>query len=299
MKIFLFLLPLLILCTPPASAQRQVSSLEQQISRYLEGKKALVGVAVLTDKNELAVLHNDSVHFPLLSVFKYHVALAVLHKMDKRNIALDSLVLVKASRLLPDTYSPLKKKHPVGDVQISLRDLLKYSISLSDNNACDILIGFAGGIGEVHNYIKHLGISDFNLSETEETMHLCREHARRNWSTPSAMVRLLKLVDEEALFGPEYKDFLWQTMVETSTGTNKIKGLLPAEVVVGHKTGSSDRNRQGMKMADNDAGVVLLPDGRKYYIAVFVADSYETDEANADIIAQISRMVYEAVEIGL
>lgn len=294
MKIFLLLLPLLILCTTPAAAQQQVSSsLEQQISRYLEGKKALVGVAVLTDKNE-RIVHNDSVHFPLLSVFKYHVALAVLHKMDKQNIALDSIVLVKASRLLPDTYSPLKKKHPVGDVQISLRDLLKYSISLSDNNACDILIGFAGGIGEVHNYIKRLGINDFNLSETEETMHLCREHARRNWSTPSAMVRLLKLVDEEALFDPEYKDFLWRTMVETSTGANKIKGRLPADVVVGHKTGSSDRNPQGMKMADNDAGIVLLPDGRKFYIAVFVTDSYETDETNADIIAQVSRMVYEA-----
>lgn len=293
MKIFILLLPLLILCTPPAAAQQQISSLEQQISRYLEGKKALVGVAVLTDKDELTV-HNDSVHFPLLSVFKYHVALAVLHKMDKQNVALDSIVLVKASRLLPDTYSPLKKKHPVGDVQISLRDLMKYSISLSDNNACDILIDFAGGIGEVHNYIKRLGIHDFNLSETEETMHLCPEHARRNWSTPSAMVRLLKMLDERALFRPEYKDFLWQTMVETSTGANKIKGLLPAEAVVGHKTGSSDRDRQGMKMADNDAGVVLLPDGRKYYIAVFVADSYETDEGNAEIIARISRMVCEA-----
>lgn len=297
MKILIFLLPLLILCTAPATTQRKVSSLEKQISRYLDGKKALVGVAVLTEKNEL-IVHNDSVHFPLLSVFKYHVALAVLHKMDKQNIALDSILLVKASQLLPDTYSPLKKKYPVGDVEISLSDLLKYSISLSDNNACDILIGFAGGIGEVHNYIKRLGIHDFNLSETEETMHLCPEHARRNWSTPSAMVRLLKMVDERALFGTVYKDFLWQTMVATSTGANKIKGLLPADIVVGHKTGSSDRNRQGMKMADNDAGVVLLPDGRKYYIAVFVADSYETDEVNAEIIARISQMVYKAAGKG-
>ena len=51
-----------------------------------------------------------------------------------------------------------------------------------------------------------------------------------------------------------------------------------------------------MKTADNDAGLVILPDGRKYYIATFIMDSrFETDEDNADIIARISRMVYDAM----
>ena len=81
----------------------------------------------------------------------------------------------------------------------------------------------------------------------------------------------------------------------TETGANKLKGMLPAKTVVGHKTGSSDRNADGMKTADNDAGLVILPDGRKYYIAAFVMDSYETDEDNANIIARISRMVYDAM----
>ena len=70
-------------------------------------------------------------------------------------------------------------------------------------------------------------------------------------------------------------------MIDTETGANKLKGMLPAKTVVGHKTGSSDRNADGMKTADNDAGLVILPDGRKYYIAAFVMDSYETDEDNA------------------
>ena len=83
-------------------------------------------------------------------------------------------------------------------------------------------------------------------------------------------------------------------MIDTETGANKLKGMLPAKTVVGHKTGS-DRNADGMKTADNDAGLVILPDGRKYHIAAFVMDSYETDEDNANIIARISRMVYDAM----
>ena len=85
-------------------------------------------------------------------------------------------------------------------------------------------------------------------------------------------------------------------MTETATGSNKLKGLLPSNTVVGHKTGSSDRNSKGVKIADNDAGVVIMPGGKKYYIAVFVTDSSETDEENAAIIAHISRMVYDEMK---
>ena len=76
---------------------------------------------------------------PLLSVFKFHVALAVLDKMDKQSISLDSIVSIKASQMLPNTYSPLRKKLPDQDFTITLRELMQYSISQSDNNACDIL----------------------------------------------------------------------------------------------------------------------------------------------------------------
>lgn len=127
-------------------------------------------------------------------------------------------------------------------------------------------------------------------------MHRNPQKAYANWSTPSEMVRLLKMADEKNLFAPVYRDFLWKTMTETATGSNKLKGLLPSNTVVGHKTGSSDRNLKGVKMADNDAGIVIMPGGKKYYIAVFVTDSSETDEEDAAIIAHISRMVYDEMK---
>ena len=274
---------------------QQMSELKNRIDSLLNGKKATVGIAVWTDKGDM-LRYNDHVHFPLLSVFKFHVALAVLDKMDKQSISLDSIVSIKASQMLPNTYSPLRKKFPDQDFTITLRELMQYSISQSDNNACDILIEYAGGIKHINDYIHRLSIDSFNLSETEDGMHSSFEAVYRNWSTPSAMVRLLRTADEKELFSnKELKDFLWQTMIDTETGANKLKGMLPAKTVVGHKTGSSDRNADGMKTADNDAGLVILPDGRKYYIAAFVMDSYETDEDNANIIARISRMVYDAM----
>ena len=94
---------------------------------------------------------------------------------------------------------PLRKKLPDQDFTITLRELMA-SISESDNNACDILIEYAGGIKHINDYIRRLGIDSFNLSETEDDMHSSFEAVYRNWSTPSAMARLLRTADEKELF---------------------------------------------------------------------------------------------------
>lgn len=272
----------------------QRKALEQKISEVTKDKKATIGVAVLAD-DKIVALHNNDIHFPLLSVFKFHVALAVLDKMDKSHTGLDSIIEVKSTQLHPNTYSPLRLKFPDQDIDISLKELLQYSISLSDNNACDILIEYAGGIDEVNKYIKSLGLKDFNLSATEDLMHRDRESVHQNWSTPEGMVQLLNIADNNVLFSPQYKEFLWKTMEDTSTGKDKLKGLLPTDAVVAHKTGSSDRTSEGMKLADNDAGYVVMPNGQKYYIAVFITNSYEKDEDNAAIIAHISKVIYDSL----
>lgn len=271
----------------------QNTTLQSRISDFLKNKKATVGVSVLTERGD-TLLYNNNLRYPLLSVFKFHIALAVLDKMDHAGTPLDSILHISSSQLQKNTYSPLRDKYPNQDINISLRDLLKYSVSLSDNNACDILIDYAGGISKVDSYIRKLGIKNFHLLETENTMHQDPEKAPyNNWSYPSEATRLLFIADTKALFSNNYKEFLTEIMLGTTTGTDKLKGLLPPSTQVGHKTGSSDRNPNGMKLADNDMGFITLPCGVKYYIAIFVMNSYETDQENASIIAFISRLIYD------
>ena len=70
-----------------------------------------VGIAGM-DRPKGMLRYNDHVHFPLLSVFKFHVALAVLDRCDKQSISLDSIVSIKASQMPPNTYSPLRRSFP-------------------------------------------------------------------------------------------------------------------------------------------------------------------------------------------
>lgn len=190
----------------------------------------------------------------------------------------------------------LRDSFPQGGFNIDIADLLKYTLQQSDNNACDILFQYQGGVDAVNQYIHSLGVTDCAIVCTENDMHQDESLCYQNWTTPLAAARLLEIFRKEALFPQEYKDFIYQTMTECQTGQDRLVApLLGKEVTIGHKTGTGDRNAKGQQVACNDIGFVLLPDGHAYSIAVFVKDSEENNQENSKIIADISRIVYEYV----
>lgn len=277
----------------PVGAQTE-SDIQQAISSVINDKRATVGIAFLYDDGNIVTI-NDDERYPTMSVFKFHVAVTALKKMEQYGIPLDSMTLISQEQMLSDTYSPLREKYPNRDIHISYRDLIRYTMAQSDNNTCDLLIDFVGGINVVDSFIRELGIDKFAFSETEKTMHENIRNCYNNWCTPSSMVWLLKKIYTEPILSNDYFLFLEQVMIETSTGVNKIKAGLPVDVTLGHKTGSSDRTKSGIKIGDNDAGVIYLPYNKRCYIAIFIKDSKENDTANAKIIADITEKIYEMI----
>ena len=82
-------------------------------------------------------------------------------------------------------------------------------------------------------------------------------------------------------------------MVSTSVGQNRIKGKLPTKTEVAHRTGSSFTNNVGMTGAINDIGIVKLPNGNQYLISVFVHNTTEVFKTGEEIIADISKAVWD------
>lgn len=150
-----------------------------------------------------------------------------------------------------------------------------------------------GGIDSVSGYLRRIGARGFALSQTEDDMHRDIRNSYKNRSRPSATVLLLRRALEGSLLRPDHRDFLRDCLIATSTGPDKLKGMLPEGSVVAHKTGSSDRTAQGVKIADNDIGMILLPDGRRCFVAVLIKDSQQSDAENAALIARIARIVYD------
>jgi len=279
----------------PVFSQNEV--LRSSICKIVQDKNATVGVALIVDGKD-SLTFNNSFHYPMQSVYKFHLALAVLDYLDKNNLTLNQQIYIKKSDLMPETNSPIRDAYPDGEVHLSVEDIINYTVSQSDNNGCDILFRLIGGVDVVDRYIRNLGFSEFAIAATEEEMHGPWEVQYTNWSTPYTAVQVLEKFRTENILPPAFHDFLWNTMVQTTTGANKIKALLPEGTIVAHKTGSSYRNANGLNAAENDMAIIQLPDGRYYSLAVFVADSMETLETNCGLIAEISKAVYDYLAAG-
>lgn len=274
----------------PVCAQQE--SLSEELHQAIKEVKAQIGIAVIIDGKDTVTVNNTT-RYPMLSVFKFHQALAVMDYLNRHHFQVDTRLHIDKTDLKPDTYSPLRDQYPNGNIEMSVMELLKYTLQQSDNNACDILFKYIGGPKVTDAYIRSLGIRNFAITATEEDMHRNVSTSYSNWTSPLEAAILLEIFLYEDLFPESYREFIYQTMIECQTGKGRLPFPLPEEVVIGHKTGSSDRNEKGQRIGTNDIGFVILPNGHHYSIAVFVKDSEEQDKTNEGIIAEISRIVYE------
>jgi beta-lactamase class A len=294
MRRLLYLAVFFILIIGCKSSDKSTDVLRKEIRQIISDKKATVGISIIGNDGKDTISFNGNKHCPLQSVFKFHIALAVLAEIDKGKFTLDHKVEVKKDEMLPDLYSPLRDEHPDGG-SFTIAKLIQYSVSQSDNVACDVLIRLIGTAKTVEEYIKKQNIPDIAINVNEEVMQAKWENMFLNWITPKASSEVLKLFYENKnqLLSKTSYDFLWQTMKETSTGADRLKSALPQNTVVAHKTGTSGTNAEGLTPATNDIGIVFLPNGDHFMISVLVTDSMESEETNAKIIADIAKVTYD------
>jgi beta-lactamase class A len=271
----------------------QNDSLRDKIEAIINSNKGNIGVAINSIEDNDSLTFNNHLHYPMQSVFKFHLALAVLNQVDKGKFSLDQNIYINKKDLMVNTWSPIRDKYPKGNINLPLREIIKYTVSLSDNNGCDILFKLVGGPKEVNKFIHKLGIKENEIVANEAAMHKDFNVQFSNWTTPFAAVELLQLFHSGKILSKESNDFLYKTMIETSTGPKRMKGMLPADAVVAHKTGSGDTDKYGNVTATNDIGIIRLPNGKHVAIAVFVSNSPADDTIREAIIAQITKAAWD------
>jgi len=271
---------------------QQDSVLRNQIKQITKPAKGIIGVSVLGLESGDTLTYNGSARLVLHSVMKFPIALTVLHLVDTGKLSLDQMIHV-TKRDLPKTYSPLRDKYPKGDVDVSIRDLLGYMVSLSDNDACDILLRVIGGPQTVQDFLLRLGVRGIAVRASEADMASAWELQYTNWAKPAEITTLLDMFYKDKILTKASTDFLYKILTETTTGPNRIKGLLPAGTIVAHKTGTSPTNAAGLSPATNDVGIITLPNGKHLAIAIFVCNSTDDETTRDSIIAKIAKAAFD------
>ncbi|WP_276682538.1 class A beta-lactamase [Empedobacter brevis] len=270
----------------------QNPELKQQIDHILLNKKADVGVSIIGSGKNDNIQINGNKMYPMLSAVKFPIALAVLDKVQKGELAMNQHLFIKKEELLdnPENWSPFKEKFPEGNVTITLEEALSWMVSYSDNNLTDILLRLIGGPETVQRYINS---KYFSIKNDEEDMHKDWESQFINRITPNEAVALLKKLDDGKLLNKTYTTWLYTAMLNNKSGAKRLKAQLPKGVKIAHRTGTSFTNAEGMTGVINDYGIIELPNNQKIYIAVFVHNTYESFPDSEKIIADISKAAFD------
>jgi len=275
-----------------SSVMAQKEDLRKEMLQIANSKRADIGIYISGIEDQDTISFTGEKQYPMQSVFKFHIAIVVLNEVDKGRLFLDQKIHVGKEDLIPNTWSPIREKYPDGTT-LTLAEMLKYTVSQSDNIGCDLLLDLLGGTKTVNDYFHEKGYKDISILATEAEMHKDWPTQFLNCITPHESNKILNAFYGEELLSKKSTGFLWKIMTETATGKKRIKGQLPVGTVVGHKTGSSGTNEKGITAAVNNIGIVSLPNGKHFSISVFVSNSKEKLETNEKIIADISKLAWD------
>jgi len=109
----------------------------------------------------------------------------------------------------------------------------------------------------------------------------------RDQATPKAFVTLLEKMWRGEAVDKASSEAMLETMKRCRTGAGRIKGLLPSNTTVAHKTGT-------IGGVVDDVGIIYLPDEAGHVaIAVLSKQTRATDVEVERAIAQIARYAYD------
>ena len=268
--------------------------LTDSISRIVSACPGEIGVAIIINNTDTVKVNDKSV-YPMMSVFKVHQALALCNDFDNKGISLDTLVKIDRNRLDSKTWSPMMKDYSELVISLTVRDLLRYTIAQSDNNASNLMFKDMVNVAQTDSFIATLiPRSSFQIAYTEEEMSADHDKAYSNYTSPLGAAMLMNRLFTDKIISDEKQDFIKNTLKECKTGTDRIAApLLDKEgVVIAHKTGSGDINENGILAAHNDVAYICLPNNVCYTLAIFVKDFKGNESQASQYVAHISEVVY-------
>lgn len=285
---------MMLFCVLCSCGGKRETCIERQIAEIITDVPGTVGVAFVSDSDTVTV--NNGQRFPMMSVFKLHQALAVMHRLDSLGWSPDSLLFISATELDRNTWSPMLKKYDDKYFRISIADLVHYSLTVSDNNASNILFTHIISPQETDVFLKSIADDrTFDIRYAESDMKAIHSLSYANSTTTLSAALLLRQVFKTEIVGQAGQDIIKEALVSVTTGQDRLGAILSDDsgIFFAHKTGSGYRNETGELIAHNDVGYFSFPDGHDYSLAVFIKDFRGSETEASAVIADISRCVYD------
>ncbi len=286
-----------------------------------------IGIGVLDLNTGKSWFRNRQQKFPMQSVYKLPIAIAILQRVDQRKISLDQSVTITKKDFSVGN-NPIIKDIKGDQAQFTVRDLLNRMMGVSDNTAADVLMRLVGGPAKVNQTLIKLGVRNVRIDRLERQLQpdsvglkafqpewsdakvfkAAIEQAPtatkqtalqkyltdpRDTATPAGLVDLLAKLQRQKLLSANSTAVLLQIMTNAKSGAKRLKAGLPQNWSIAHKTGTGE-DVLGVGVATNDVGIISSPQGKRIAIAVMIPGSKAPLEERERLMAKVVALVVEA-----
>lgn len=312
--------------------------LTKKISAIEKKTNAVLGMTAIYIEKNTVINHNSNQRFFMASTIKLPIALAFLQRVDEKKDSLNHVVKLDMNNSVPGSgtlYHAFEKKR----INMSLQQILTYMLSNSDNSASDTILQRVNGPKYVKKRMDALGFKNILINRSILEMFLDSNHVdhrflqqhrsvfswkkifnsiplqqkvlawqrfekdKRDTTTPDDMAKLLVKLYKKEVLSDSSTHLLMNIMEKCRTGRSRIKGLLPGNVKVAHKTGTWAIGEQNylkypaskkLFRFASDVGIITLPNNKGHIaIAVYVKSQAASDYTRSRAIALASRAVYD------
>lgn len=269
--------------SPVAAAGRQTIDLSPLEARY--GGR----IGLCAEGPDGRVDWRADERFAYCSTFKLFLAACVLERTQNGLERLDRAVPVAASDMV--MHAPITGT-AVGST-LTIEELCKATVEVSDNPAANILIREMGGLEAWQAWYRAIGDHVTRVDRHETELNSAVPDDPRDTTTPEQFVANLDTVLRGTLLTPDNLALLTKWLIETPTGAGRIKAGVPSGYRVGHKTGTGGRNTH------NDIGIIRPPSGSSILMAVYFTGARDASPERLDaIVAEAARQGMRALGHG-
>lgn len=257
-------------------AGRSLTWLQQRLAKLKSSQYSSLGVGLSVldlDTGNFLDLNGDKT-YATASIIKLPILLAFFQDVDAGKIRLDETLTMTADVVVGGSGE--LQDLPVGR-KFSAWEIADKMITISDNTATNMIIKRMGGLKVLNQRFRSWGL---------------QKTAIRNWlpdlsgtntTTTKELMQLLALLDRRKLLSAQS-----QSQAVDMLSRVRNRKLLPVGLgqgaTIAHKTGD-------IGFLLGDAGIIAMPNGKRYLAAVLVESAYD-DPAARDFIQDASRLIY-------
>ncbi len=260
----------------PLALSQEIFPLKAQVQALAAKNPKLQPGIFIFDLDTGAYIDSNSQYtFPAASTIKLPILVALFQEVDAGKIRLDESLILQPEMMATGS-GDLQYQKP--GTKYTVLELATKMIAISDNTATNMLIARLGGVEALNKRFHSWGLTATvvhnPLPDLEGT----------NLTSPQELANLMSIVNQGQMVSLASRDRILDIMQH-----NEIDNLLPkglgAGAVIAHKTGNI-----GSMLAD--VGLVDMPTGKRYIIAVMVKRPFN-DPSAQELIRQISQTAYE------